>query len=97
MSIRPARTGSDGRTLAPRLLGLADRESPEKLLEGELFGHEEGAFTGTHTGRKGHIESAAGARCRRRQVSSLRERGDDIGLVAKEFRTATPSSTANES
>jgi two-component system, NtrC family, response regulator len=133
-------------------IGINCNAIPENLLESELFGHERGAFTGAHTQRKGHIETAASGtlfldeigelpaavqvkllrflqekrfqRVGGRQeihsnarviaatnrnlqesvasgkfredlyfrlavvvvkVPSLRERGDDIGLVAKEF------------
>jgi Nif-specific regulatory protein len=33
---------------------------PETLLESELFGHEQGAFTGAHTTKKGRFELAHG-------------------------------------
>jgi two-component system NtrC family response regulator len=41
-------------------VGINCNAIPEGVLESELFGHEKGSFTGAHTQRKGHIETAAG-------------------------------------
>jgi two-component system NtrC family response regulator len=43
-----------------RFVAINCNAIPENLLESELFGHEKGSFTGAHSQRKGHIESAAG-------------------------------------
>ena len=46
---------------------------PDTLLESELFGHEQGAFTGATHGRKGWIEEAAGGTLFLDEVSTLSE------------------------
>ncbi|ODU42468.1 propionate catabolism operon regulatory protein PrpR [uncultured Aquimonas sp.] len=65
-------TGSGKELVAQALHGVSPRRRgafvaincgavPESLLEGELFGHEEGAFTGARRGgRAGLIEAASG-------------------------------------
>jgi len=49
-----------GQQMNGPFVGINCNAIPENLLESELFGHEKGSFTGAHTQRKGHIESAAG-------------------------------------
>lgn len=44
---------------------------PEMLLESELFGHEQGAFPGAHTLKKGRIELAAGGTVFLDEISEL--------------------------
>ena len=48
-----------GRSEGP-FVALSCAALPESLLEAELFGHEQGAFTDARTGRKGRFEMADG-------------------------------------
>lgn len=48
-----------GRSEGP-FVALSCAALPESLLEAELFGHEQGAFTDARTGRKGRFEMAHG-------------------------------------
>jgi transcriptional regulator with PAS, ATPase and Fis domain len=54
---------------------------PESLIEAELFGHEKGAFTGTHAFGAGHIEAADGGTLFLDEISSL-----DLALQSKLLR-----------
>lgn len=54
---------------------------PENMLEGMLFGHEKGAFTGAHSSAPGKFEQANGGTLLLDEISEM-----DIGLQAKILR-----------
>ncbi len=54
---------------------------PENMLEGMLFGHEKGAFTGAYTSAPGKFEQADGGTLLLDEISEM-----DIGLQAKILR-----------
>ena len=54
---------------------------PENMLEGMLFGHEKGAFTGAYTSAPGKFEQANGGTLLLDEISEM-----DIGLQAKILR-----------
>ncbi len=54
---------------------------PENMLEGMLFGHEKGAFTGAYTSSPGKFEQANGGTLLLDEISEM-----DVGLQAKILR-----------
>lgn len=54
---------------------------PENMLEGMLFGHEKGAFTGAHASAPGKFEQANGGTLLLDEISEM-----DLGLQAKLLR-----------
>ncbi|WP_101757579.1 sigma-54 dependent transcriptional regulator [Oceanicoccus sp. KOV_DT_Chl] len=54
---------------------------PENMLEGMLFGHEKGAFTGAYTSAPGKFEQANGGTLLLDEISEM-----DVGLQAKILR-----------
>jgi two-component system response regulator FlrC len=54
---------------------------PENMLEGMLFGHEKGAFTGAYSSAAGKFEQASGGTLLLDEISEM-----DIGLQAKILR-----------
>lgn len=54
---------------------------PENMLEGMLFGHEKGAFTGAYTSAPGKFEQANGGTLLLDEISEM-----DLGLQAKLLR-----------
>jgi DNA-binding NtrC family response regulator len=53
---------------------------PPALIEGALFGHERGAFTGAHARRAGHVEAAAGGTLFLDEIGEL-DRGAQARLL----------------
>ena len=68
----------------------------DTLLEGELFGHERGAFTGAHARRQGLIACAAGGTMFLDEAETLTPRAQVALLRVLQERTYRPVGSSSE-
>jgi DNA-binding NtrC family response regulator len=69
---------------------------PDILFEGELFGHERGAFTDAHSRRRGFMAQAAGGTLFLDEGEALTPRAQAALLRTLQDRTFRPLGSTSE-